>query len=89
MTNRKRFFVALGIGFGVSATLFAVSHSITGELMYRLYWLQAIGFWATWLLRGFHSATDSDVALIGIPVNGLLYALFIFCTSWVWAKFRK
>jgi hypothetical protein len=36
-----------------------------------------MGFFVCALVRGLHSATDTDYALIGIPTNAAVYAAII------------
>ena len=83
-SSKRRWLIAMVIGLVISATLFAVSYALPrGDLLYSLYTPQSIGLWVTMIVRGVHSATETDFALIGVPINGFLYGLFIFAIAGV------
>jgi hypothetical protein len=79
----KHVWVSIFVGVAISATLFVASYSAHLDF---LYWLQAIGFYATMAVRGVHAATKTDFATIAIPVNGAVYALAVFCMARLIAK---
>ena len=56
----------------------AVSVGVFDAGSFFLYWPQAVGFYTCMLIRGVHSATKSDYAAIGIPINAAIYAVVIF-----------
>jgi hypothetical protein len=68
--------VAIFSGTLVSVALFLWVYSTRGAFF--LYWPQAVGFYTCMLIRGVHSATKSDYAAIGIPINAAIYAVVIF-----------
>lgn len=75
MRLRRQALTATASALAISGMLF-VSAYATGSAL--LSWPQAPGFWITAILRGIHSASKIDYALITIPVNALIYSLIIF-----------
>lgn len=73
--RRKRACVAVVIGILLSVVLFLLSYATRNEFLAAPQWA---GFFITMLLRGIHSASKTDYALIGIPINAAIYALIIF-----------
>jgi hypothetical protein len=63
-------------GLLLSVLLYLLSYGTHNQ---ALYWPQAIGFSLTMLLRGVHSASETDFAAISIPTNAFVYASVIFC----------
>ncbi len=68
---------ALG-GLLLSVCLFLLFHVTFSPFVY---WPQAIGFYVCMLLRGVHSASETDFALISIPINALIYSLALLGIS--------
>jgi hypothetical protein len=66
--------IAVVAGFGISALLFHLSY-MTGS--YVLMSFQLIGFFVCMFLRGVHSATKTDYAMIAIPVNAVIYSAVV------------
>ena len=77
MSNQgRRIWIALTAGCGVSALLFYFSYATDSVLLTLL---QYAGFAVCMVLRGgVHSATKTDYALIGIPINAAIYATAIY-----------
>jgi hypothetical protein len=71
----RQAWIAVITGFAISATLFYSSYATDSDLLALP---QAIGFWACMVLRGVHSATKMDFALIALPINAAIYAMCIF-----------
>jgi hypothetical protein len=67
--------IAILIGFAISAVLFNLAYATHSS---ALTMPQFIGFYVCMLLRGVHSATKTDFALIAIPVNAVIYCAVIF-----------
>jgi hypothetical protein len=53
-----------------------------------LFWLQVIGWWPCIVFRGVHSATKTDFAVIGIPINAGIYAAVIFFLLRIFARIK-
>lgn len=70
----RRLWIAIVIGFAISAVLFNLGYATHST---ALYVPQFIGFYVCMLLRGVHSATETDFALIAIPVNAVIYGAVI------------
>jgi hypothetical protein len=66
-----------------STVLFVGSYSSPTAF---LYWPQAIGFFACMVLRGVHTATKADFAMIAIPVNAAIYSVVILGLMRILAK---
>jgi hypothetical protein len=75
MTGYQRAWVAILAGSLISVALFTAAYSFPHDF---LYWPQAVGFYACIVLRGIHTATKTDFAIIGIPVNAAIYAVALF-----------
>jgi hypothetical protein len=65
---------AILAGSLVSVGLFLWSYSAPIRL---LYWPQAVGFYACMVIRGVHTATETDFAAIAIPINAAIYSVVI------------
>jgi hypothetical protein len=65
-------------GLFLSDALYLLSYRTHNQ---ALFWPQAIGFSVRMLLRGVHSASEADFILISIPINAVVYALFILALS--------
>jgi hypothetical protein len=78
MSPKKRALIAIPAGLLLSVFLFILSYATHSAL---LAWPQVIGFFSTMALRGVHSATKIDFAIIGIPANAVIYASLIFALS--------
>ena len=76
MSLKRRIWIAALTGLFLSDALYLLSYRTHNH---ALYWPQAIGFFLTMLLRGVHSASETDFAVISIPTNALVYASVIFC----------
>jgi hypothetical protein len=77
--------IALVAGFSISALLFYLAYATHISALGPP---QLVGFYVCVLLRGIHSATKADYALIALPVNAAIYATVIFILLRViwWAK---
>jgi len=71
----KQLWIAIAIGFAISAVLFNAVYATNSSFLTIP---QLIGFFVCMLLRGVHSATKTDYALIALPVNAAIYAAIIF-----------
>ena len=72
----KQLWIAVVIGFAISAALFNLAYATHSSVLEMP---QLIGFLVCMLLRGgVHSATKTDYALIALPVNAAIYASVIF-----------
>ena len=81
--QKKQIWIAVSGGCGVSALLFYFSYaigSVSNSVVALLLTLpQYAGFLICMLLRGgIHSATKTDYALIGVPINAAIYAAVIY-----------
>ena len=74
---------AITAGLLLSTALFLGSYY---SPIHFLYWPQAIGFFACMVLRGVHTATKADFAMIAIPVNAAIYSVVIFGLTRIRAK---
>jgi hypothetical protein len=75
MTRRgSRMWIAVVAGFVISAVLFYLSYATRSS---ALMLPQSIGFFVCMFLRGVHSATKTDYALIALPINAVIYAAVI------------
>jgi hypothetical protein len=72
---KRKAWLAIFSGTLVSVVLFV---SVYSTRIFFFYWPQALGFYICMLIRGVHSATKSDYALIAIPINAAIYAAVIF-----------
>ncbi len=70
----RQLLISIVAGLCLSAVLFFSSYATQST---ALFWPQAIGIFICWLLRGVHTATKADYALIAIPVNAVVYAAVI------------
>ena len=82
---RKRAWIAALAGSSLSVTLFVASYATDGI---SLAWAQAIVFLVCVLLRGVHSSTKTDFALIGLPINAIIYSLAIFALASIFGRKR-
>jgi hypothetical protein len=78
MSFKRRVWIAALGGLLLSIALFLLFHLTFSSLVY---WPQAIGLYVCLLLRGVHSASEADFILISIPINAVVYALFILALS--------
>jgi hypothetical protein len=76
MSLKPRIWIAALTGLFLSDALYLLSDRMHKQ---ALFWPQAIGFILTMLLRGVHSASETDFAAISIPTNAFVYASVIFC----------
>lgn len=74
MSSSRHFWVAVGCGFTASALLFYCSYATHSAV---LDWPQIVGLWLCWAVLGIHSVTETDYALIAMPINGAIYAVII------------
>jgi hypothetical protein len=87
MSNRGRHAWASVIsGSAASALLFYLSYATSSTL---LFWPQYVGMVVCMALRGVHSATETDYAMIAIPINAVIYATGIFAMLRVFARRRR
>jgi len=85
MSLKRRIGFAALTGLLLSVLLYVLSY---GTHNLALYWPQVIGFFLTMLLRGVHSASEADFAIICIPTNAVVYAAVILVLSSL-ASLRK
>jgi hypothetical protein len=78
MSVKRRIWIAALTGLVLSDALYLLLYRTHNR---ALVWPQAIGLYVCMLLRGVHSASEADFILISIPINALVYALFIFALS--------
>jgi hypothetical protein len=78
MSVKRRIWIAAFSGLFLSVALYLISY---GRHNHALLWPQAIGLYVCLLLRGVHSASETDFILISIPINAVVYALFILGLS--------
>ena len=64
--TKRTAWAAIFSGTLVSVVLFV---SVYSTRIFFLYWPQAFGFYICMLIRGIHTATKSDYALIAIPIT--------------------
>lgn len=76
MTRRaKQMWIAAVAGFAISVLLFWLAYLTRSDALAPP---QFIGFYICMLLRGVESASNTDYALIALPINGLIYAAVIY-----------
>jgi hypothetical protein len=75
MTNRRRTLIAGVSGIAISASLLTASYHFGGPV---LFWPQVFGYYICILIRGYHTATWTDFALITLPINAALYTVVIY-----------
>jgi hypothetical protein len=76
MSLKRRIWIAALTGLFLSDALYLLSNRMLNKV---LFWPQAIGFVLTMLLRGVHTASETDFAAISIPTNAFVHASVIFC----------
>jgi hypothetical protein len=75
MSLKRRIWIAALTGLLLSDALYLLSYRTHNR---ALFWPQAIGFTLTMLLKGVHSASEADFAVISVPTNAFVYASVIF-----------
>jgi hypothetical protein len=70
----RQLWIAIVIGSAISAVLFKLDYATHSAALYAP---QFIGFYVCMLLRGVHTATETDYALIAIPVNAITYTTVV------------
>ena len=75
MTNRQRILIAGAVGIVISASLLILSYEFGGPV---LFWPQVVGYYICILIRGYHTSTWRDFALITLPINAAVYAVAIY-----------
>jgi hypothetical protein len=86
MSLKRRIWIAVLTGLFLSDALYVLWHGTNNR---ALFWPQEIGFILTVLLKGIHSASETDFAVICIPTNAFVYASVIFSLSSLAARLRK
>ena len=74
--TKRHAWIAIISGSLLSAAFFLLTYSERSRGMF--FGLQLIGWFATMMLLGVHSATKMHYAEIAIPINALVYAAIIF-----------
>jgi hypothetical protein len=78
MNRERRALISILAGLLLSSVFFLLSWGAEANV---LFWPQVIGFYLVLILKGVHSATKTDFALISIPANAVVYSLVIFALS--------
>jgi hypothetical protein len=82
---QQRVWIAALAGSLISVALYFVSYSFPSSF---LLWLQSVGVYATIVIRGLHTATKTDFAMIAIPINAAVYAVAILGFMRIFASKR-